>query len=336
MRVLQVMAGAPHGGAETCFVDTVLALHRAGFEQKVVIRRDAARTALLKRGGVEAIELPFGPRWIDLKTRSSLRRITDSFKPDIAMAWMKRAASFLRRGDHVGVGWLGGFYDLKYYRHCDHLAAMSPDMRDHVVREGWPADRAHILRAYAPGGEGHRIARDDRPLLLALGRLHEAKAFDVLIDAVAAVPEVQLWIAGEGELRGALESQIARLGLGDRVRLLGWRNDRLDLLATADLCVFPSRYEPFGIVSIEAWAAGVPLVATRSAGPGALIEDGSDGLLVPIDDAPALTAAIRRVFGDADLKARLVANGRRRYEAEFTEAAVVASYKALFERIARR
>ena len=57
---------------------------------------------------------------------------------------------------------------------------------------------------------------------------------------------------------------------------------------------------------------------------------------MPIDDAPALTAAIRRVFGDADLKARLVANGRRRYEAEFTEAAVVASYKALFERIARR
>ena len=336
MRVLQVMAGAPHGGAETCFVDTVLALHRAGFEQKVVIRRDAARAALLKSGGVEAIELPFASRWIDLKTRSSLRRITDSFKPDVSMAWMKRAASFLRRGDHVGVGWLGGFYDLKYYRNCDHLAAMSPDMRDHVVREGWPADRAHILRAYAPGGEGRRLARDDRPLLLALGRLHDAKAFDVLIDAVAAVPEVQLWIAGEGELRGALESQIARLGLGDRVRLLGWRNDRLDLLATADLCVFPSRYEPFGIVSIEAWAAGVPLVATRSAGPGALIEDGSDGLLVPIDDAPALTAAIRRVLGDADLKERLVANGRRRYEAEFTEAAVVASYKALFERIVRR
>ena len=336
MRVLQVMAGAPHGGAETCFVDTVLALHRAGLEQKVVIRRDAARSALLRAGGVEPIELPFASRWIDLKTRSSLRRVVDGFKPDIAMAWMKRAAAFLRRGDHVGLGWLGGFYDLKYYRHCDHLAAMSPDMRAHIVHEGWPADRAHILRAYAPDGEGRRLARADRPLLLALGRLHEAKAFDVLIDAVAAVPEAQLWIAGEGALRPALEEQIARLGLGDRVRLLGWRDDRLDLLATADLCVFPSRYEPFGIVSIEAWAARIPLIATRSAGPGALIEDGSDGLLVPIDDAPALTTAICRMLGDGELRARLIANGRRRYEAEFTEAAVVASYKALFERIVRR
>ena len=341
MRVLQVMAGAPHGGAETCFVDTVLALHRAGLQQKVVIRHNAARSALLRAGGVEAIELPFASRWFDLKTRSGLRRLVDGFKPDIAMAWMRRAASFLPRGDHVGLGWLGGFYDLKYYRRCDHLAAMSPDMRAHVVREGWPAERAHILRAFAPDGQGRRLDRkalgmkDGAPLLLALGRLHPAKAFDVLIDAIATVPEVQLVIAGEGELRPALEEQIGRLGLGNRVRLLGWRDDRLDLLATADLCVFPSRYEPFGIVSIEAWAARVPLVATRSAGPGALIEDGADGLLVPIDDALALAVAIRRVLGDADLRAHLVANGRRRYEADFTEAAVVASYKALFERIVR-
>lgn len=339
MRVLQVMAGARHGGAETCFVDTVLALRRAGLDQRVVIRRDPARAALLRAGGIEPIELPFAARWIDLKTRFGLARAIDGYKPDIVMAWMRRAASFLKPGAYAGLGWLGGFYDLKYFRHCDHLAGMSADMRAHIVAAGWPAGRAHILRAYAPDGEGRRLERktlgagDEAPLLLALGRLHPAKAFDVLIDAIAEVPGAQLRIAGEGALRPVLEGQIHRLGLGDRVRLLGWRDDRLDLLATADLCVFPSRYEPFGIVSIEAWAAKVPLVATRSAGPGALIEDGTDGLLVPIDDAPGLAAAIRRLLGDADLRARLVANGRRRYEAEFTEAAVVASYKALFERM---
>ena len=118
--------------------------------------------------------------------------------------------------------------------------------------------------------------------------------------------------------------------------LLGWRDDRQDLLATCDVCVFPSRYEPFGIVSIEAWAAKVPLIATRSAGPGALIEDGSDGLLVPIDDRAALTEAMNRLIGDRALQAKLVAGGRRRYEAEFTEAAVVASYKALFEKMLSR
>jgi glycosyltransferase involved in cell wall biosynthesis len=117
------------------------------------------------------------------------------------------------------------------------------------------------------------------------------------------------------------------------VRFLGWRADRADLLATADVCVFPSRFEPFGIVSIESWAAGVPLIASRAAGPGALIRDGEDGLLVPVDDAPALAAAIARLLADADLRRRLAAAGRRRYEAEFTEAAVVADYRALFERM---
>lgn len=340
MRVLQVMAGAAHGGAETCFVDSVLALHRAGIDQKVVIRRDAGRARLLRAGGIEPVELSFGAPWIDLATRWALRRLIAGYRPAIAMAWMKRAAEFLPRGDHVGVGWLGGFYDLKYYRSCDHLVGMSPDMRDHIVRAGWPAERAHILRAYAPETVARRLDRaamgvpEGVPLLLALGRLHRSKAFDILLDAMTEVPDAHLWIAGEGELRGEIEAQIARLGLGGRVRLLGWRDDRQDLLSTADLCVFPSRYEPFGIVSIEAWSARVPLVATRSAGPGALIEDGVDGLLVPIDDAPALASAIRRVLGDAALRDTLVANARRRFEREFTEAAVVASYKALFERIA--
>jgi glycosyltransferase involved in cell wall biosynthesis len=67
-----------------------------------------------------------------------------------------------------------------------------------------------------------------------------------------------------------------------------------------------------------------------------LIEDGSDGLLVPIDDRAALTEAMNRLIGDRALQAKLVAGGRRRYEAEFTEAAVVASYKALFEKMLSR
>jgi glycosyltransferase involved in cell wall biosynthesis len=294
---------------------------------------------LLRAGGIEPVELPFAARWLDFRTRAGLNRAIAGFAPDLVMMWMKRAASFLKPGPYVSLGWLGGFYDLKYYRHCDHLAGMSADMRQHIVSEGWPAERAHILRAYAPEGTGRRLdrkalgMRDDAPLLLALGRLHEAKAFDVLIDAMVQIPEAQLWIAGEGELRSSLEAQIDRLRLSDRVRLLGWRNDRLDLMATADICVFPSRYEPFGIVSIEAWAARVPLVATRSAGPGALIRDGEDGLLVPIDDVAALATTIRRLLGDSALRARIVDRGRLRYEAEFTERAVVASYKALFERM---
>src|SRR3546814_11074829 len=98
---------------------------------------------------------------------------------------------------------------------------------------------------------------------------------------------VWLWLAGEGPRRRALMQQAARLGLGDRVRFLGWRDDVAALLRAADVFLCPSRHEPPGNVVIEAWAHGTPVVAAASQGPRPLIEDGTTGLLVALDDADA-------------------------------------------------
>ena len=76
------------------------------------------------------------------------------------------------------------------------------------------------------------------------------------------------------------------------MRFLGWRDDRAALLAAADVCVMPSRYEPFGTVMAEAWSAGTPLIVAAAQGPRAYVKDGENGLMVPIDDAAALAAAI--------------------------------------------
>jgi glycosyltransferase involved in cell wall biosynthesis len=172
------------------------------------------------------------------------------------------------------------------------------------------------------------------PLALALGRLHENKAFETLIAALGRDPDIHLWLAGEGPLRGALERQIRDAGLGARVRLLGWRSDVPDLLATADFLVCPSRHEPLGNVVIEGWAAGLPVVAAASVGPAALIEEGVSGLVVPVDDDAALAVAMRRLADDPALRARLAAAGRAAYQAEFTETEVVRRYQDLFRRLA--
>ncbi len=97
----------------------------------------------------------------------------------------------------------------------------------------------------------------------------------------------------------------------------------------ADLLVCPSLHEPLGNVVIEAWSAGLPVVATASDGPAGLIEDGESGILVPLPGArgggpQALADAIERVCADPALRARLGEAGRRAYEAEFTEPIVVA------------
>jgi glycosyltransferase involved in cell wall biosynthesis len=176
---------------------------------------------------------------------------------------------------------------------------------------------------------------------LALGRLHPNKGFKLLLEALAQTRAIELWIAGDGPLRPTLEARAAELGLGGRVRLLGWRDDVPELLARADLLVCPSLHEPLGNVVIEAWSAALPVVATASRGPRELIADGETGVLVPLPDQPgggpaALARAIERVLGDPALRARLSRAGRLAYERQFTEAAAVAGYRAFFDRVTRR
>jgi glycosyltransferase involved in cell wall biosynthesis len=148
------------------------------------------------------------------------------------------------------------------------------------------------------------------------------------------LPGTYLWIAGDGPLRGELEALAARRGVAERVRFLGWRADTAELFAAADICVYPSRSEPHGTVTIEAWAHRVPLVAAASAGPSELIDDGVNGILVPIDDPASLALAVGRLVADRALADGLADAGRATYETTYTEAAVVRSYLDFFARVA--
>ncbi len=342
MRVLQVMAGAAHGGAETYFIDMVTALHRAGLDQTVVIRTNAERAAELREAGIEPYQLPFGG-WVDVFSRSRLDRIISDFQPDIVQSWMNRATGFVSHPagaiTFVHVGWLGGYYKLSNYHACGHLVGVTPDIRGHCVEGGLRDDCAHYIPTFARTQTAPAVPRetlatpDGAPLFLGLGRLHEKKAFDILIKALALIPGAYLWIAGDGPLEGELTDLIEELNVADRVKLLGWRDDREALFAAADYCVMPSRFEPFGTVMIEAWAQNVPLIAAAAEGPKGLIEDAHTGLLVPIDDVDALAGAMRFLIADAMLRARLVAGARAAFEARFTEDAVVAQYLDLYEKI---
>jgi glycosyltransferase involved in cell wall biosynthesis len=174
---------------------------------------------------------------------------------------------------------------------------------------------------------------DLAPLAVALGRLHRNKGLDLLIRAAADIPEVFVWIAGEGPERANLEQLSREMQVSDRVRFLGWRSDRGALYAAADICVYPSREEPFGNVVVEAWSCGTPLITTGTAGPSWLVHNNDDALLVPVEDIGALTTAIRSLVHSPELRDRLVAAGRRRVANDFSEAAIVARYAETFRRL---
>jgi glycosyltransferase involved in cell wall biosynthesis len=340
IRLLQAMAGARFGGAEAFFTRLAIGLEKAGQEQKLLLRPYPERLATLRRAGIEPVTLPFGG-WFDFTTRPSFRRIVAEYKPRVVLSWMNRATSLCPRGDFVHVARLGGYYDLKHYRRCDHLVANTRGIVAYILAQGWPGNRVHYLPNFPASGGGAAVSRAslDTPaeatLVLALGRLHPSKGFEILLEAVARVPHIYLWLAGEGPEDSALKRKADALGISDRVRFLGWREDVPDLLAACDMLAVPSRVEPLGNTIIEAWAAGKPVIASASAGPSELIESGQNGLLVPIGDADGLARAIATLAGDRALRARLAEAGRARYQAEFGEAAVVAAYRDFFARVAR-
>jgi glycosyltransferase involved in cell wall biosynthesis len=339
MKILHVIAGAPTGGAENIFLESVLALAEASFAQAVVTRaNNAFRLEQLRAHGIEVATAPFD-RWLRWRTRRVIEDMCRRFEPDVIQYWMGRAGTFARPGRPTQVAWYGGYYALKRFGHCDFHIGLTEDIVRHIVSQGVAPERTALIRTFADFAPMAPVARDmlntpdDVPLLLALARLHWKKGLDVLLKAMPSLPRGHLWIAGEGPMRRELEALTRELGLSERVRFLGWRDDRAALLAAADICVFPSRYEPFGTVMVDAWAAGVPLIAAAAAGPKAYVDHGVNGLLVPIDDVQALAQAINRVLSEPGLSARLVANGRATYQAHFTKAVFLRDSAAFYARI---
>ena len=336
MSVLHLLGTSGDGGAETYFLDLVRALQRIGLPQAAAIRAHAVREAQLKAAGVPVKVLPFGGP-IDLVTRFAAAGYGRLQGTKLALAWMNRAARHTPKGPWARVGRLGGYYNLKYYAGFDELVANTEDIAEWIVSQGWPAGRVRCIPNFAavppdaaPVDRASLDTPTDVPLLLAMGRLHESKAQDVALQALAKLPDAWLWIAGAGPLEAKLHGMAEALGVSGRVRFLGWRNDPSALYRAADICVFPSRYEPLGNVVIQAWAHGLPVVAAASQGPKALIRNGQDGLLVPIDEADALVEAIRQLIAQPMLRASFAAEGANRVAAEFSEAAVVAQWKTLF------
>jgi glycogen synthase len=192
---------------------------------------------------------------------------------------------------------------------------------DAVARFGLPAGAGMVI----PNGVEVDDTAEPAPIelpfsrfVLAMGRMVEKKGFDLLIDAFAqladAHPEVGLLIGGDGAARQPLLAQVKAAGLEQRVVLPGRFSRGAVRWATSHASVFvlPSRVEPFGIVVLEAMAAGVPVVVSSRGGAGEIVRDGIDGLVADPFDREALATAIERVLDDAAARERFVASARDR------------------------
>ena len=166
--------------------------------------------------------------------------------------------------------------------------------------------------------------------IVFLGRLDPIKRLPDLLSAMPSLRDIaHLDVYGEGSQRQRLEKQIADLDLAKIVTLHGAITDPQSALAGADVLVLPSEAEGFGLVLIEAMAAGVPVVATEAPGIRDVVKNEETGLLVLVGSPQALTAAIRRVLTDAPLRNSLIANAFADVSRRFTWNVAIEMYRTL-------
>jgi glycosyltransferase involved in cell wall biosynthesis len=158
-----------------------------------------------------------------------------------------------------------------------------------------------------------------RPLIVAVGRLKAPKDFLTLVRALALLPadSFDAMIAGDGPDRPELEAEVRRLGLWNRVQLLGERRDVPRLLARGGVFVLSSTSEGLPVSVLEAMAAGLPVVGSRVGGMPELVVDGETGLLVEPGDPEGLAAALCGLLADPELRRRMGDAGRVRAEQHF-------------------
>jgi glycosyltransferase involved in cell wall biosynthesis len=180
------------------------------------------------------------------------------------------------------------------------------------------------------------VARPGSGIIVGcLARLDPVKGLDVLLQAVVPLTDARVLIVGDGPERARLDAQAERLGIADRIHLVGFQANARDYLTAMDVFALPSRTEALPLSIIEAMLAELPVVATPVGSiPEAVIE-GETGFVVPPDDPDSLRGAITHLARDGELRQRLGAAGRRRAVSEFTDTEMARAYRRLYDEVAR-
>ena len=364
--VLHLIDTGGPGGAETLLHRLVADFAAAGHKNVVVISRDSWLADRIRELGISPIILPSEGSFNVGYLRALLRLIRES-GPDIIFAHLYGSAIYGSIAGRIAgvpvVTVLHGQSDVDPAARFATLKALvvrggarrivfvsAQLARELATRLGLDRQRLEIIEnginveAFRPG-QDPTLRRElglaaDALVVGAIGNVRAPKAYDVLLDAARIVcdqtDKVRFVVAGQGDgvLHEALQAQRERLGLGGRFYFLGFRSDTSSILRGLDLFVLSSRTEGFSIACLEAMACGVPVVATRSGGPEAIVVDGESGLLVPPGSPAALADAMLRLLEDRRLRQRLADGGRTRVVEHFDERRMLARYRALIDEVA--
>lgn len=207
-------------------------------------------------------------------------------------------------------------------------------LRDWVGRQSPPTmvvpNGIDVERFVRASGARTTRAKTNCTTLICVASLTDSKGHEVLLRAVGRLANIEVLLVGDGPKRLDLERLAANLGIAGQVRFLGNRSDVPALLAAADIYIQPSCWEGFGIATLEAMAAGLPVVASDV--PGLRDVVGDAGLLFKTGSAADLTECVARLMSDPDLRSRLASLAQKRSR-QFSIQAAAAAYVRLYKSV---
>lgn len=326
MRVLHVITPSRVSGAELLLLRLVRAQADLGVTARIVCKPHPGFVERAQREGADCCVLPISGK-LNPRAFPALRGEIGRWRPDLLCTHLSSATwwgSLAARSRGVPcVSMVHGFTGARWYRRADRLVCVSRAVAEDMVGQGISAGRVSVVHNGIDPQPYLSAEPADLPVppgvfvVGTVAHLSPKKGFAELLRAAARVPGAHFVIAGDGPMRPEL-ARAAQAELKGRLHLLGWREDVPALMRRIDAYCLPSRREPFGLVLVEAMAAGRPVVAFRSGGAPEVVVDGETGLLAAPGDADALAACIQRLAGDPQLRRRLGDAGRSRALSHFT------------------
>lgn len=302
------------GGIEEAFVDYCEGLRDLGHQVVAVTAPNALMNADLAGLNIETHSIGNWGEW-DYIAAFRLRRLLIELKVDVVIAHANRAFGLSRKAVKGKLPLVGVVqnYHTRRYNAADGVFTTTNDLIEVLAAQGIARDDIyHIPNMVACREIPHRPERRNPPVIGTMGRFVAKKGFDVYIDALSILKsrgvEFRAVLGGNGEEAENLKLRAAASGLGEKLSFLGWVQDKKDFYTSIDIFCLPSLHEPFGIVLLEAFVFGAPVVATDSEGPRDIITPNYDALVIEKGNAEALANALQSLLQDKALADKLAAN----------------------------
>jgi glycosyltransferase involved in cell wall biosynthesis len=350
-RVLHVITPSHMSGAETQLVRLTRRLRARGHEMPVLVKQGSPAVAEMHERGFEVETARIGGK-ANLLAMSVISRAARRHNAELLHTHLSTASWWAGWLENFGgpptIGHVHGFTSAAWHRRQSHLLAVSGAVRDDLVAQGISAEKITVLYNALDADE-FRPQRDalavraefgadaKTPIIGSFAHLSLKKGYRELFAAIpqvlAKVPNAQFWIMGQGPLEAELKRTAERGGFARNVRFAGFRRDAADIMNAIDLLCVPSRREPCALVYVEAALLAKPIVACRAGGAPESIADGQTGLLVPVNNSPAIAEAVLNLLEDRALACRLGAAGRDRARDLFSWSRYAATLEGVYDRV---